>query len=82
MKLELKHIADAPYLKVSKCGKVYSNSKYGKKGGELAQFINKGYYKVSVYINGKLKPKGVRSSGISLCINNKLKTSGGFVWKS
>lgn len=51
MELELKHLQGTNYS-ISKCGKVFSKKRFGSSGGELKQFIVKGYYRVSLWNEG------------------------------
>lgn len=57
MKLELKHLYESDNYKVSKCGRIFSEKRKGSKGGELKQFTVKGYKRVSLWVDGKMKVK-------------------------
>src|SRR5690606_33632292 len=51
--LELKHLAESRNYLVSRCGRIFSQKRKGTKGGELKQFIVKGYKRVSIWIDGE-----------------------------
>jgi len=57
MKLELKHLKESENYLVSTCGRIFSKKRKGSKGGELKQFYVKGYKRVSLWIDGKMKVK-------------------------
>ena len=72
MKLELKHLEESNNYKVSDCGRIFSEKRRGSKGGELSQFIVKGYSRVSIWVDGKMKVKQVHRAVAETYIDNTL----------
>ena len=68
--LEIKHLACNENYMVSKSGKVYSKKRIGVKGGELKQFVVDGYYRVSLWVNGKYFQKSVHRLVAETFIDN------------
>jgi hypothetical protein len=75
MKLELKDLAESENYLVSPCGRIFSEKRKGSKGGELNQFIVKGYKRVNLWINGKMKVKQThRAVGDTYILNPENKS--------
>lgn len=70
MELELKHLADFPMYKIDINGNIYSEKRFGAKGGLLKPFLVKDYFRVSLYKDGKLYQRQVHRLVAETFIHN------------